>query len=85
MFVFFFWNPHRGNLWVNHSWMDIIVAGPGLGEPRSGVATVSFKNIKYNREERKGDLTFQAIVGTRSNRLSRVMYGLCHRPSDENT
>ena len=26
-----FGNPHRGNLWVNHSWMDITVAGPGLG------------------------------------------------------
>ena len=46
---------------------------------------VSFKNIKYNREERKRDLTSQAIVGTRSDRWSRVMYGLRHRPSDENT
>ena len=46
---------------------------------------VSLKNTKYNREERKRDLTSQAIVGTRSDRRSRVMYGLRHRPSDENT
>ena len=31
------------------------------------------------------DLTSQEIVGTRSDRRSRVMYGLCHRPLDENT
>ena len=45
----------------------------------------SLKNTEYNREERKRDLTSQEIVGTRSDRLSRVMYGLRHRPSDENT
>ena len=49
------------------------------------VIFVSFKNIKYNREERKRDLTSQAIVETRSDRRSRVMYGLRYRPSDEST
>ena len=46
---------------------------------------VSLKNTKYNRKERKRDPTSQEIVATRSDRRSRVMYGLCHRPSDENT
>ena len=57
---FFFWNPHRGNLWVNHSWMDITVAGPGLGEPRSGVATGVIGKDSTNRilegwDRAKGD------------------------------
>ena len=46
---------------------------------------VSLKNTEYNRKVRKRNLTSHEIVGTHSDRWSRVMYGLRHRPSNENT
>ena len=48
--MFVFGNPHRGNLWVNHSWMDITVAGPGLWNlgpgSRQGVCTQDLEAVK---------------------------------------